>query len=217
LPLLRGRSLAAELGYPPDLIESIPGALWDHFLPCGNVPARVKPKSGDRVLNLGCGAAVDSICVLRMFAGDLRVVSLDTVVSVLAKALESAAASFTDPRHGFVCADGGELPFAGGSFDWVLLNGVFNLFPEKSELTGEILRVLNRGGRAVGADLCRRTALPEYFADEPDAWAWCMSGALSQEELSAAFVSEGFRRIVLESQEIDELFDRVLFVFEKVR
>ncbi|MHC1727211.1 MAG: methyltransferase domain-containing protein [Syntrophobacteraceae bacterium] len=216
LPILRGKSLAAELGYPAGLIEAIPSELWDDFLPCGNVLQHVKPGTGDWVLNLGCGAGVDSIALLITGPADFQVVSLDAVISVLGKASRVAGKSFKDSRHAFICADGGELPFVAGSFGWVVLNGVFNLFPEKGELTGELRRVLKRGGTVAGADLCSRVALPEYFSSERDAWAWCMSGALSKGELSAAFESDGFRQIALSSQKIDEFFDRTLFAFEKI-
>jgi len=66
-----------------------------------------------------------------------------------------------------------------------------------------------------GADLCRRGILPDYFASEPDAWAWCMSGALSQNGLSAVFEAGGFAKLVRVQENMDEFFDRTVFAFRK--
>ncbi len=215
LPGLTGKNLAWELGYPPALLDSLSDEAWEDFLPCGNVPAYLNPKAGERVLNLGCGAGIDSI-VLELRAGaGLEIVNLDTAFRALVKARELARGYFSGAGFGSVCADGDSLPFEQASFDWVILNGVFNLFPEKGDLVEELHRVLKRGGVAAGADLCRISTLPDYFASEPDAWAWCMSGALSRDELSAAFESTGFTKLDLVRENMDEYFDRVVFVFKK--
>ncbi len=212
---LAGRSLAVELDYPAGFIDSIPEEIWEDFLPCGNVVPYIHPKPGDRVLNLGCGAGVDSI-VLKLSAGaDLAIVNLDSAIPALIKACGLAGRFFPDPGFEFICADGCSLPLGTSSFEWIILNGVFNLFPEKGELIAELYRVLKSGGVVAGADLCRRVILPDYFASEPDAWAWCMSGALSQDELSAAFEAGGFTELDLVRENMDDYFDRTVFAFRK--
>ena len=218
VPVTRGRSLAAELGYPSALFEDIPEDIWEDFLPCGNVLGLVHPTPGEVFLNLGCGVGVDSFGLtmpLPAEQADVRVVSLDTAVTALIKASRFAKKVFPDKALDFICADGGILPFEAGAFDSVLLNGVFNLFPDKQELILELHRVLKDRGRVIGADLCRRLILPDYFTTEPDAWAWCMSGALSEQELSAVFLHSGFEKLELMSEKMDDFFDRSLFVFQK--
>ncbi|MGA2404367.1 MAG: methyltransferase domain-containing protein [Syntrophobacteraceae bacterium] len=210
-----GRSLALELDYPAGLIDFIPEEIWEDFLPCGNVLPYINPKSGDRLLNLGCGAGVDSIVLKLSACADLTIVNLDSALPVLIKACGLAGRFFPDLGFEFICADGCGLPLGPGSFDWIILNGVFNLFPEKGELIAEVYRVLKLGGVVAGADLCRRVILPDYFASEPDAWAWCMSGALSQDELSAAFEAGGFTKLDLVRENIDDYFDRAVFAFRK--
>lgn len=212
---LGGRPLALELGYPSGLIDRLPGHIWEDFLPCGNILPRIDPKGGDRVLNLGCGAGVDSLLLKFCARAEFTVVNLDTAFPALAKARGLAERSF--PGRGFecLCADGGLLPFMPGCFEWIILNGVFNLFPEKGELIEEIGRVLKPGGIVAGADLCRRVILPGYFGDEPDAWAWCMSGALAQEELVEAFEAGGFSTLDMAAENMDEFFDRAVFTFRK--
>jgi ubiquinone/menaquinone biosynthesis C-methylase UbiE len=218
VPVARGRALAAELGYPSTLIEDIPEGIWEDFLPCGNVLGLVHSESGGVYLNLGCGIGVDSFGLsMPLPAGqaDARVVSIDTAMPALIKASSFAKKVFPTRALDFICADGGMLPFEEGVFDSVILNGVFNLFPDKREVIFELRRVLKEGGRVIGADLSRRTDLPDYFATEPDAWAWCMSGALSKQELIAAFLDLGFQKLELMSEKMDDFFDRSLFVFQK--
>jgi SAM-dependent methyltransferase len=212
---LGGKPLAIELGYPAGLIDCLPYEIWEDFLPCGNVLHYLHPKPGDRVLNLGCGAGIDSI-MLKLFAGaEFRIVNLDSAIPALIKAYALAGQSFPGLEFEFVCADGDSLPFRPGSFDWIILNGVFNLFPDKGELIVELYRVLKSGGVVAGADLCRTGILPDYFASEPDAWAWCMSGALSQNQLSASFEAGGFEKLALVAENMDQYFDRTTFAFRK--
>ncbi len=212
---LGGKALAVELGYPAGLIDLLPGEMWEVFLPCGNILPNIDPKDGDRVLNLGCGAGVDSILLKLSSRAEFTVVNLDTAFAALAKAREAAPRS--SPGHGFefIGGEGSSLPFVPGSFDWVILNGVLNLFPEKGELIEEMNRVLRPEGIVAGADLCRRVILPGYFADVPDAWAWCMSGAASREELIEAFEAGGFSKLNASAENMDEFFDRVVFTFRK--
>ncbi|MGC8494336.1 MAG: methyltransferase domain-containing protein [Syntrophobacteraceae bacterium] len=246
---LGGKPLAVELGYPPGLLDLLPSEVWEDFLPCGNVLSRIDPGEGDRVLNLGCGAGVDSLLLKLSPHAAFSVINLDNVFPVLVTARKAAQSlpfsknavsppflkdavsppfskdSVFPPFvkggqggfavHGleFLCADGAALPFAPGSFRWIILNGVFNLFPEKAELIEEMHRVLTPGGIVAGADLCRKAALPDYFASEPDAWAWCMNGALTREELIEGFEAAGFSKRELVTETMDEFFDRAVFVF----
>jgi SAM-dependent methyltransferase len=214
---LGGRRLALELGYPAGLIDLLPDVIWEDFLSCGNVLPYLNPRLGDRVLNLGSGAGVDSLALELLTGARLATINLDAALPVLDKGSRLVKKFFPAFDFWFVCADGESLPFGHGSFEWVVLNGVLNLFVDKDQLTAELYRVLKPGGIVAGADLCRRSTLPDYFATEPDAWAWCMSGAMSQDELSAAFEAAGFTTIDMLPENMDEYFDRMLFSFRKSR
>jgi SAM-dependent methyltransferase len=214
-PVMTGKPLAAELGYPASVIEAVPDELWEDFLPCGNILPHVRPGIGDIVLNLGCGAGVDSLALMELRGNRFGIVNLDIVYSVLLTASKAARQILPSREPDWIRADGEALPFASGSFKWVMLNGVLNLFPDKGKLVGELSRVLDAGGTVAGADLCRAGPLPDYFRDEPDAWAWCMSGALTEEELDAAFESAGFKKTGFTSERMDEFFSRATFVYEK--
>jgi ubiquinone/menaquinone biosynthesis C-methylase UbiE len=212
-----GKPLALELGYPAGLVESLPAKLWKDFLPCGNVLSLIRPKEGERVLNLGCGAGVDSILLKMSWRTQFSVFNLDTAYPALLKARDAAKGLVSARDCQFVCAEATALAFPPDFFDWIMLNGVFNLFADKGELIEEINRVLKPGAILAGADLCRRVVLPGYFASEPDAWAWCMSGALSRNELIQAFEQGGFSMLSTVGENMDEFFDRVVFSFRKIQ
>jgi arsenite methyltransferase len=215
LPISKGSSLAAELGYLPRLIEALPDDLWEDFLPCGNVLPFIHPKIGEAILNMGCGVGIDSFALQCPGSVKYKTINLDIVLPVLQKASRLADRLFPKREFNWICGDGENLPLLTDSVDWVILNGVFNLFTVKTGLVNELGRVLNRGGTVAGADLCRVADLPDYFASEPDAWAWCMSGALSEQELEAVFQTGGFNKVEMISEKIDELFDRTIFVFKQ--
>ncbi|MGC9195812.1 MAG: methyltransferase domain-containing protein [Syntrophobacteraceae bacterium] len=212
-----GKPLALELGYPQALVEALPDKLWKDFLPCGNVLSLIRPKDGDRVLNLGCGVGVDSILLKMSQSAHFSVFNLDTAYPALLKARDAAKGLVSGRDFQFLCAEATALAFPSDCFDWIMLNGVFNLFPDKGELIEEINRVSKPGAILAGADLCRKVVLPGYFASEPDAWAWCMSGALSRDELLEAFEKGGFSMLSTVGENMDEFFDRVAFSFRKIQ
>jgi len=216
LPIKTGKTLAKSLGYPTALLQFITHEYWEHFLPCGNPTSLFSPRTGDRILNLGCGAAIDSFVMASLYEDSIEIVNLDVVFAVLQKAsFQGCAASF-EHMLSWVCSDGESLPFHGKCFDWVLMNGSFNLFPEKSIILQEIWRVLKPLGMFLGADLCAASILPDYFKQEKDAWAWCMSGACTEQILAQLFESHGFRRTkLIREEENEDMLYRVIFSCQK--
>jgi arsenite methyltransferase len=207
VPILSGKGLAGFLGYPLHLLHFIPDTGWDEFFPCGNPLPFLNPSPGEWVLNLGCGAGIDSLALLTTCGIPLNVVSMDIVMGILEKA--SRMASRCLPPHmnlpnrtlHCVCADGSDLPFEPHRFDWIVMNGVFNLFPDKAALLTELFRVLR----------------PDYFSNEWDSWAWCMSGAFTEERLSMLFKHGGFEQDRMIREKPDDLFYRVVFSCRKAK
>ncbi len=222
LPVLAGKELARSLGYPTQPLDSIPDSLWRQFHPCGNPLPLIRPAPQDRILNLGSGIGIDALCLLLCHDLPLQVVNLDVVDTVLLEGAKSipgihAFSQGTSPASSiqWICGDAEHLPFADGVFHWVSLNGVLNLFSRKEYLLREILRVTASGGYLVGADLCCSDPLPEYFADEPDAWAWCMSGACTLETLTHQLLRAGFYPADVQPAEIPDMFYRTTFSCRK--
>jgi len=215
LPIRQGRDLAAALLYPLDSLAVLPARIWEHFLPCGNPLQYLHPKAGDSILNLGSGIGIDSMALAQTCEYPIDIVNLDVVSQILFESrtvTSELGLSGLDPSHSsisFICGEGSHLPFRPATFDWILLNGVLNLFPDKQSLLTEIWQVLKEGGRLVVMDLCAATELPEYFEKELDGWAWCMSGAHTKSQLVEMVESAGFRVEVLSENEDPDLLFRM--------
>lgn len=197
LPIHRAKALAALLHYPLENLRDLPDHLWDCFLPCGNPFPYLRPTAGQKILNLGSGIGIDSLALVRGSDSPIHVVNLDVVPGALLQ-FEAVASPSGKAQHEFressiscVCAEGDRLPFRSCSFDWILMNGVFNLFPDKGRLLSEVQEVLKVNGRLVVMDLCAAGELPEYFREEMDGWAWCMSGACTPSHLSSLVEASG--------------------------
>ena len=83
---------------------------------------------------------------------------------------------------------------ASDSIDVVVSNCVLNLVEPKSkrQLFEEVFRVLKKGGRAVISDIVSDEEVPEEMQNDPELWSGCVSGALTEEGLLAAFENAGF-------------------------
>jgi ubiquinone/menaquinone biosynthesis C-methylase UbiE len=99
------------------------------------VLSRVAPLKGRDVLEIGCGEGM-------MFEGtEMQPVQMDVSLTRVGRA--RARCRF------LLCADGYQLPFAGESFEIVLLIAVLEHTREPWRLLAEARRVLKPGGRAM--------------------------------------------------------------------
>ncbi|PWT84042.1 MAG: hypothetical protein C5B57_05545 [Blastocatellia bacterium] len=100
--------------------------------------------SGRRVLEVGCGAAVD---LARFAKGG----ALVTGVDLSSSAIQLARANFAQQglQGAFQVADGEQLPFTEGSFDLVYAHGVVQYTANPSRLVEECRRVVAPGGEAI--------------------------------------------------------------------
>lgn len=221
LPIERGKDLAAWLGYPLDILADVPAPLWEHFLPCGNPLPHLQPSAGESILNLGSGIGIDSLALVKTCVSPLHVVNLDVVPKALAQSREMTLRGAEEigktvrSRTSWVCAEGDSLPFRPDTFDWILMNGVFNLFPDKPRLLAEIHRTLKASGRMVIVDLSTTGELPKYFAEEWDGWAWCMSGACTGPQLTLLIEAAGLAVEFLKATDEADLLHSMILVARK--
>ena len=62
------------------------------------------------------------------------------------------------------------MPFADGSFDKVIVNGLFNLNPDREAIFRELGRVLRPGGKAFVAELILTEPLPPEMEVDETEW-----------------------------------------------
>jgi SAM-dependent methyltransferase len=147
-----GPDSAKRLDYPAGEIDALPPAATESFAGVGNPFALGDPRPGQTVLDVGCGAGLDSILAARRVGPAGRVVGVDLVEEMVAKARRNAAAAGCGNAE-FRAGRADALPVPDGSADVVITNGVFNLCADKPAVAAELFRVLRPGGRLHMADI----------------------------------------------------------------
>jgi len=142
-PFPMGRDFALSLGYPEDLLEGLPESAVARFTGVSNVSVFAEIPPGSTVLDLGCGAGMDSM------------------IAAAKTGPRSGAAEAGAANVDFREAEGQSIPFADGSFDVVLVNGIFNLNPNRAGLFQELARVIRPGGVLYGAEIVLREPMDE--------------------------------------------------------
>jgi SAM-dependent methyltransferase len=164
-----GRPLATILGYRDEWLAGIPEPTIASLAGTGN-PFSVGPLgSGERVVDVGCGAGLDTLIAAAMVGVDGQVIGVDMTPAMLEKARSSAGdmgAANVEFREGL----GESLPVGDGWADVVISNGVLNLFPDKLAGLGEMARVLRPGGRLQIADIVVQRSVGESAKRNIDLW-----------------------------------------------
>jgi arsenite methyltransferase len=186
-----GRPLAEHLGYPPELLDAIPGEALASFAGVGYHLDLAALTPGEAVLDLGSGSGTDVFCAAIQVGRSGRAVGVDFTREQVAK-----AGRLRD-RDGFkqigfleACID--QLPFADATFDAVISNGVINLSVVKSRVFAEAARVLGPGGRLALADIVSGKPLKEKTRRNVELWAACIAGAIPRSSYIDAIEAAGF-------------------------
>ncbi|MFC1890494.1 methyltransferase domain-containing protein, partial [Thermodesulfobacteriota bacterium] len=164
-----GRPLAAILGYREEWLEDVPEETILSFAGTGNPFSTGTIQAGEHVLDVGCGAGIDSFIAAGMVGPGGRVIAVDMTPAMLDRANKSAAQTGLDNvefRKGF----GEDLPAESGWADVVISNGVLNLMPDKASALLEMARVLKPGGRLQIADILVQEAVSEEAKEDIDLW-----------------------------------------------
>lgn len=145
-----GPASAETLGY--DGVNRLPLSVTESFAGVGNPFSLGAPQTGETVVDLGCGAGLDSILAARMVGPSGRVIGVDLTPEMIDKATRNAQVVGIQNVE-FRQADLECLPIADGTVDVAVSNGVFNLCPDKPKAVAEVFRVLRAGGRLLMADM----------------------------------------------------------------
>jgi SAM-dependent methyltransferase len=161
-----GPDSAKRLGYDVAEIDALPHRVTESFAGVGNPLALGELRAGEVVLDLGCGAGMDSILAARRVGPTGRVIGVDLTGPMVEKARANASAVRVGNAE-FHRGQADRLPVGGGSVDAVISNGVFNLCPDKPAVLAEVFRVLRPGGRLQMADiLLHEDVTPEQVASK---------------------------------------------------
>ena len=151
-PFPVGRDSAAGL-YPwPDRLAGIPGAVLDRFVGVGNPFTLGVPRPGWHVLDVGCGAGLDTLMAAELVGPGGRVIGVDLNPEMLAVAEEGNAECGIENVE-FRAGLAEELPVESGWADLVIANAAIGLTAAPGRAFAEVARVLRPGGGLQAAEL----------------------------------------------------------------
>lgn len=170
-PFPVGRAFAESLGYPKEWLESLPACSVDAFVGVSNVSIYAEIPAGSTILDLGCGAGLDTMIAARRTGPAGRVIGIDFSGSMLDRARRAAREAdlvnveFRESPAEYLLLTDGEI-------DVALVNGIFNLNPHREAIFSELFRVVRRGGRVYAAELIlTEAAIDSSPATEADWFA----------------------------------------------
>ena len=162
-----GRALAEILGYQAEWLDGVPEGSIESFAGTGNPFSLGALSPGESVIDVGCGAGIDTLIAARMVGSEGKVIGVDMTPSMLEKAQAGAAdLNNVELRFGF----GEDLPVPDRWADVVISNGVVNLMPDKYEALTEMARVLKPGGRIQIGDILVDRPVPENEKEKIELW-----------------------------------------------
>lgn len=137
----------------------------------GDPVSRAELSEGEVVLDLGCGAGIDTLLAARRVGPTGRAIGLDMLPAMVARARHHAELAGLGNAE-FMEGQMEAVPLPDGSVDVVVSNGAINLAARKSRVLAEAFRVLRPGGRLCVSDFTiREEELPAEVLTHPSAWA----------------------------------------------
>ncbi len=147
-----GPMSAKKLGYEPTEVDALPTSVTESFCGVGNPFSLGQPLPGETVLDLGCGAGIDTLLAAQRVGPNGKVIGVDMTPEMIAKARTNASL-LSVTNIDFIQGEIEHLPLPHASVDLVISNGVFNLCPDKPRVLSEVFGVLKLGGRLQMADI----------------------------------------------------------------
>lgn len=167
----RSTEAVARKLYAPEELEGVPPEAVGRALGVGNHLRFAGIEPGTTVLDLGCGAGIDTILAARRTGPAGRVLALDFLPEMLERT-QAAAAQAGVENVETLEGEMESIPLRDASVDMVVSNGVVNLSPRKARALAESFRVLRPGGTFWAADLTvGGDQLPPEMLTHPAAWA----------------------------------------------
>ena len=192
----KGLQNARNHNYQTEWLTSIPEEVWRYCAAVGNPFSAGEIRTGDTVLDIGCGAGVD-LCVAALLVGDQgRVFGIDVTPAMVTKARHHASLARL-PNITVSQGSMEELHFKDNSIDTVISNGAINLAAAKENVFTEIYRVLKNNGHLYFSDMIKDENCPENDCCHTESWADCVAGTLTNSVLIQMLQDAGFTKVHL--------------------
>ena len=138
------RHLAGLLEYQEAWLEQVSEGALGSFAGTGNPFSLGVISPGEKVVDIGSGAGIDSQIARWMVGPERRVTGVDMTPAMLEKARNAVAESGLSSAE-FVEGHSESLPVSDGWADVAISNKVVNLSSDKMAVSGEMFRVLKPG------------------------------------------------------------------------
>lgn len=193
------KKIALSLGYTLEDLEN--GA--NLGLGCGNPIENANLKSGETVLDLGCGKGMDVFKACKIVGKEGFVIGVDRLPEMVERA------NYIRSKKGFLntdfrVSDIDDLKVDNDTVDCVISNCVINLCEDKEKVYSEIFRVLKPGGRISISDIVQFNELPTWVKDEPIFHATWVAGSITSEKLKNILKNVGFEIYTIIEEELTE-------------
>ncbi len=192
-----GAGFAAQHGlYSPEDLAAIPAVSLNLSKGCGNPTSFANLQPGEVVVDLGCGAGIDTILAARIVAPGGKAIGVDFAPHMIERAKQAVAEAGATDLAQLVLAPLEQLQLPSNFADVVMSNCVINLCPDKEAVYREAFRVLKPGGRLAISDM--------EYSEEPSTeirtrfestWAGCMGGAMEEHAYFELIKKAGFEEI----------------------
>jgi SAM-dependent methyltransferase len=191
-----GHSACLFVGYPPEQLDGLPAEATESFAGVGYPFAAGVIRPGDTVLDIGSGSGTDVLIAARLTGENGAVYGLDMTRAMREKLQRIVSA--TKFGHVRVIEGNAErIPLPDASVDVVTSNGVLNLVPDKPAAFSEIARVLKPAGRLQISDIALRVPVSEQSRADPQLWAECVVGAITEDDYVSLLKAAGLSVEVL--------------------
>ncbi|MEM9656776.1 MAG: arsenite methyltransferase [Planctomycetota bacterium] len=191
------RAVAEAFGYSADELASIP-AEANMGLSCGNPTATANLRSGEVVVDLGCGGGLDVLLAAPKVGPTGKAIGIDMSEEMIALAQRNAARGADGKPVAnveFHLSTIDELPLSDASVDCVISNCVINLAPDKGAVLTDVFRVLRPGGRLAVSDIALKRELPIELSESLPAYIGCVAGAILISEYVDTLQQCGFSAV----------------------
>jgi arsenite methyltransferase len=165
-----GRAGLDGLKYDPEIVRSLPDEVVASYCGVGNPFSLGDIRVGDTILDVGCGAGVDTLIAGMMVGSTGKAVGIDMVPEMVERAKQNLARTSLQ-NVVFHESSAEHLSFPDQTFDVVTSNGAINLIPNKPKALAEIFRVLKPNGRLMIADQVLVGDRPADTKSMVDKWA----------------------------------------------
>lgn len=110
----------------------------------------LRPRAGNRILDVGCGEGLAEVHIGRLHVSQLRLFGIDLILERVMVAQREAAAH--NQRVGYATADARALPFRAGVFDATFCVAVLQHIRNVETAVAELARVTVEGGRILAVE-----------------------------------------------------------------